>query len=112
MPALFWLIVLGLAAAVGAAAAAPWLRERSGTPPRGPGPPGDLGSAPPSATRPATSRPPWVVPVAIAAGGLLASLIVVWVIPGFPVFVFFLPLIWWQRRNRRPPGPPGGGRPF
>jgi len=34
------------------------------------------------------------------------------VIPGFPVFVFFLPLIWWQRRNRRPPGPPGGGRPF
>ena len=99
MPALFWLIVIGLAAAVGLAAAAPWLR-RDGAPPGGRAP----GTAVPAGL---AARPPWLVPVAIIAGAIVAAVLTVMLIPGFPVFVFFLPLIWWQRRRR----PPGGPRP-
>lgn len=93
MPALFWLIVAGLALAVGLAAVQPWLKERTGE------------AQAPGAV---PARPPWVGPMVMLVGGFVVMMIGSFLFPNFPFFLLFLPLVWFQRRRRGPKPPTQG----
>jgi hypothetical protein len=117
MPALFWLIVGGLAVATVVAVVLPTMNAGAA---RGPGEafrardPFDEPDAP--GARPAAGQagwPPWLGPGVLLAAAIIGSLLLTMLVPGLGGLVLFIPLMLVSRWRRRPPGPrPGaGGRP-